>query len=109
MFEEQIARTGKAINVLGATSGDTGSAAIHGLADKEGARVFVLYPDGRISDIQQRQMTCTGSGNIFPIAIEGSFDDAQRIVKDLFEDLNFKDRELLSAVNSINLARILAH
>ena len=108
MFEEQIARTGKAINVLGATSGDTGSAAIHGLADKEGARVFVLYPDGRISDIQERQMTCTGSNNIFPIAIEGSFDDAQRIVKDLFEDLNFKERARLSAVNSINLARILA-
>ena len=108
MFEEQIARTGKAINVLGATSGDTGSAAIHGLADKEGARVFVLYPEGRISDIQERQMTCTGSDNIFPIAIEGSFDDAQRIVKDLFEDLNFKYRARLSAVNSINLARILA-
>ncbi|MEC8906740.1 MAG: threonine synthase [Verrucomicrobiota bacterium] len=108
MFEEQIARTGKVINVLGATSGDTGSAAIHGLADKEGARVFVLYPEGRISDIQERQMTCTGSDNIFPISIEGSFDDAQRIVKDLFEDLEFKGRARLSAVNSINLARILA-
>ena len=108
MFEEQIARTGQSINVLGATSGDTGSAAIHGLADKEGARVFVLYPEGRISDIQERQMTCTESDNIFPIAIEGSFDDAQRIVKDLFEDLDFKYRARLSAVNSINLARILA-
>lgn len=108
MFEEQIVRTGKAINVLGATSGDTGSAAIHGLADKEGSRVFVLYPEGRISDIQERQMTCTEADNIYPIAIEGSFDDAQRIVKDLFEDLDFKDRARLSAVNSINLARILA-
>ena len=108
MFEEQIARTGKAINVLGATSGDTGSAAIHGLADKEGARVFVLYPEGRISDIQERQMTCTGADNIYPIAIEGSFDDAQRIVKNLFEDLSFKEKARLSAVNSINLARILA-
>lgn len=108
MFEDQIDRTGESINVLGATSGDTGSAAIHGLANKEGARVFILYPEGKISNIQERQMTCTGADNIFPIAINGSFDDAQRIVKDLFEDLNFKKRARLSAVNSINLVRILA-
>ena len=66
MFEEQIALTGESINVLGATSGDTGSAAIHGLSNKKGARVFILYPEGRISDIQERQMTCTGAENIFP-------------------------------------------
>ncbi len=108
LFADQIARTGEPINVLGATSGDTGSAAIHGLADKAGARVFILYPQGRISELQERQMTCSGADNIYPVAIEGSFDDAQRIVKELFGDLEFKAAARLSAVNSINLARVLA-
>jgi len=107
-YEEQIKRTGTPINVLGATSGDTGSAAIHGLLGKEGVRIFILYPDGRIAPLQERQMTCTGAGNVFPVAIEGSFDDAQRIVKDLLGDAELKGRLHLSAVNSINLARILA-
>ena len=108
LFEDQIQRTGRPINVLGATSGDTGSAAIHGLADKEGVNVFILYPRGRVSELQERQMTCTGASNIFPIPIEGTFDDAQHIVKELFGDLEFKEKAALSAVNSINLARILA-
>lgn len=108
LFEDQIRRTGESINVLGATSGDTGSAAIHGLADKEGVNVFILYPKGRISQLQERQMTCTGAKNIYPIPIEGSFDDAQRIVKELFNDATFKRDVRLSAVNSINMARILA-
>lgn len=108
LFEEQIQRTGESINVLGATSGDTGSAAIHGLAGKEGVNVFILYPKGRISPLQERQMTCTGEDNIFPIPIEGTFDDAQRIVKDLMGNLEIKERLRLSAINSINIARILA-
>ena len=108
LFEDQISRTGMPVNVLGATSGDTGSAAINGLADKDETRVFILYPQGRISELQERQMTCTSSENIFPIAIDGSFDDAQNIVKELFGDLEFKTRANLSAVNSINLVRILA-
>jgi len=108
LFEDQIRRTGEPINVLGATSGDTGSAAIHGLANKEGVNVFILYPKGRISKEQERQMTCTGAKNIYPIPIEGTFDDAQRIVKDLFSDHEFKHQVRLSAVNSINLARVLA-
>ena len=108
LFEDQIASSRRPINVLGATSGDTGSAAIHGLANKTGVAVFILYPDGRISPLQERQMTCTGAANIFPIAITGSFDDAQRIVKELFGDLEFKAAQHLSAVNSINLARVLA-
>lgn len=108
LYEEQIARTGRPINVLGATSGDTGSAAIHGLLGKEGVRIFILYPDGRISPLQERQMSCTGADNVFPIAIDGTFDDAQRIVKDLFGDAALKEELRLSAVNSINLARILA-
>jgi threonine synthase len=108
LFEEQIERTGETINVLGATSGDTGSAAIHGLAGKKGVNVFVLYPEGRISDLQERQMTCTEADNIFPIPIKGSFDDAQAIVKELMGDLETKEKLRLSAVNSINIVRVLA-
>ncbi|MEO0414817.1 MAG: threonine synthase [Verrucomicrobiota bacterium] len=108
LFEDQIARTGKSINVLGATSGDTGSAAIHGLANKKGVNVFMLYPKGRISELQERQMTCTEADNIFPIPIEGTFDDAQKIVKDLMGDLSVKEDLSLSAVNSINVVRVLA-
>lgn len=108
LFEEQIKRTGESINVLGATSGDTGAAAIHGLAGKEGVNVFILYPKGRISKLQERQMTCTGEKNIFPIPIEGTFDDAQKIVKELMGDLELKEKLKLSAINSINIARVLA-
>ena len=108
LFEEQIERTGIPINVLGATSGDTGSAAIHGLAGKKGVNVFILYPKGRISELQERQMTCTGAGNIFPIPIDGTFDDAQAIVKELMSDLEFKEKMRLSAINSINVVRVLA-
>jgi len=108
LFEDQIRRSGTPINVLGATSGDTGAAAISGLANKQGVNVFILYPDGRISELQERQMTCTGADNIYPIPIQGSFDDAQRIIKEIFGDLDFKAKHGLSAINSINLARILA-
>ncbi len=108
LFEDQIARTGKPINVLGATSGDTGAAAIHGLANKKGVNVFILYPKGGVSPLQERQMTCTEAPNIYAIPIEGSFDDAQRIIKAVFGDLELKESAGLSAVNSINLARILA-
>ncbi|MEM9016547.1 MAG: threonine synthase [Verrucomicrobiota bacterium] len=108
LFEEQIERTGQTINVLGATSGDTGSAAIHGLAGKKGVNVFVLYPKGRISKLQERQMACTGADNIFPIPIEGTFDDAQAIVKELMGELELKEKLRLSAINSINIVRVLA-
>ncbi|GHC13002.1 threonine synthase [Cerasicoccus arenae] len=108
LYEEQIERTGDPINVLGATSGDTGSAAIHGLLGKKGVRIFILYPQGRVSMLQERQMTTTAERNVYPIAIEGSFDDAQAMVKDAFGDANLKARYSLSAINSINLARILA-
>ena len=76
--------------------------------EKKGVRVFILYPNGKISPLQERQMTCTGADNIFPMAIEGTFDDAQKSVKEIFSDLDFKLKVGLSAVNSINLARILA-
>lgn len=108
LYERQVKTTGRPITVLGATSGDTGSAAINGLLGKEGVRIFILYPDGRIAPLQERQMTCTGAANVFPIAVPGSFDDAQHIVKALFGDREFVDRVALSAVNSINIARILA-
>lgn len=107
-YEAQIARTGRPISVLGATSGDTGAAAIHGLLGKEGVQTFILYPDGRIAPLQERQMTCTGADNVFPLAIKGSFDDAQTAMKTVFEDRAFAAEVGLSAVNSINLARILA-
>ncbi len=108
LYEEQIRQTGHPLNILGATSGDTGAAAIHGLLGKRGVNIFILYPNGRISNLQERQMTCTGSENVFPLAIEGSFDDAQKALKETFEDLDFRNHFYLSAVNSINLARILA-
>ncbi len=108
LYEEQIRGSGEHINVLGATSGDTGSAAIHGLLGKDGVNIFILYPDGRVSPLQERQMTTTGADNVFPLAITGSFDDAQHIVKELFGDLDLKRQYRLSAINSINLARILA-
>ena len=107
-YEAQISRTGHPISVLGATSGDTGAAAIHGLLGKKGVRTFILYPDGRISPLQERQMACTGADDVFPLAIQGSFDDAQTALKTVFEDREFAEEVGLSAVNSINLARILA-
>ena len=108
LYERQVRLTGRPITVLGATSGDTGSAAIHGLLGKPGVRIFILYPRGRVAPLQERQMACTGADNVFPIAIPGSFDDAQRIVKDLFGDRALVTAVGLSAINSINLARILA-
>jgi threonine synthase len=108
LYEEQVRRTGQPITVLGATSGDTGSAAIHGLLGREGMTIFILYPDGRISPLQERQMACTGAPNVFPIAIRGTFDDGQHALKEIFADQGFRKKHGLSAINSINLARILA-
>lgn len=107
-YEEQIARTGKPITVLGATSGDTGAAAIHGLLGKEGVRIFILYPEGRVSPLQERQMACTGAGNVHAVAIQDTFDAAQAIVKELFQEGDFRTRNNLAAVNSINISRVLA-
>lgn len=108
LYEHQCASRGQTINVLGATSGDTGAAAIHGLLDKPGTAIFILYPDGRVAPLQERQMTCTGADNVYAMAIEGSFDDAQSALKEIFADQPFRLEQRLSAVNSINLARVLA-
>ncbi|MBL9216189.1 MAG: threonine synthase [Opitutaceae bacterium] len=108
LYQHQCERRGEGINVLGATSGDTGAAAIHGLLGKPRTAIFILYPDGRVSPLQERQMTCTGADNVHALAVDGSFDDAQRVLKEVFGDQPFAARHRLSAVNSINLARILA-
>ena len=94
--------------ILGATSGDTGAAAIEAFGGLAGTDVYILYPQGRVSDVQRRQMTTVAKANVHALAIEGTFDDCQRIVKDLFGDLAFRDAMRLSGVNSINWARILA-
>ena len=96
------------LTVIGATSGDTGSAAIDALAGREGVEVFMLHPAGRVSDVQRRQMTTVKAPNIHNIAIEGSFDDAQAMVKAMFADPDLSQRFTLSAVNSINWARLAA-
>jgi threonine synthase len=108
LYKRQVARTGKKLAVLGATSGDTGSAAIQGCMGQDGITIFILYPQGRVAPLQERQMACTGASNVFAIPVPGNFDDAQRIVKDIFSDREFSAAHNLSAVNSINIARVLA-
>lgn len=108
LFEHLLARRGGRLNILGATSGDTGSAAIYGVRGKAGIDIFILHPKGRVSPIQERQMTTVLDANVHNVAVRGTFDDGQRIVKALFNDLGFKSDYHLGAVNSINWARILA-
>ena len=108
LFERLVAESGRKLNLLVATSGDTGSAAIHGVRGRANMRIFVLHPRGRISPSQRRQMTTVSDANVFNIAVEGTFDDCQRIVKSIFGDLSFKTEHSLGAVNSINWARLLA-
>lgn len=108
LYAHQCQVRRETINVLGATSGDTGAAAIHGLLGRPGTAIFIVYPDGRVSPLQERQMTCTGADNVFALALDGTFDDAQTSLKELFGDQEFRTRHRLSAVNSINLARVLA-
>ena len=108
VFEYILARRGGRMNVLCATSGDTGSAAIAGLRQRANIGVFVLYPDGGTSELQARQMTTTTDANVHCLAIQGTFDDCQRIVKAIFNDADFKARFDLGAVNSVNWARVLA-
>ena len=108
LFAFFLSKRNHPLRILGATSGDTGSAAIHGMRGKQGVDVFMLYPKGRVSAIQERQMTTVLDSNIHNIAVEGSFDDAQGIVKAIFNDRKFKQTFHLGSVNSINWARILA-
>jgi threonine synthase len=108
LFEYYLQKTTRQLNIIAATSGDTGSAAIYGVRGKNKIRIFVMHPHGRISRTQELQMTSVVDGNVFNIAVEGTFDDCQRILKKLFEDVEFKEKYSLGAVNSINWARILA-
>jgi threonine synthase len=108
LFEHVLNRRGQHINILGATSGDTGSAAEYAMRGKRGIKVFMLSPHGRMSPFQQAQMFSLQDANIFNIAVEGVFDDAQDVVKRVSEDLAFKERYAIGAVNSINFGRIVA-
>jgi threonine synthase len=107
LFERFLQGSDRHLTVIGATSGDTGSAAIDALAGRAGVDVFMLHPLGRVSEVQRRQMTTVLSPNIHNIAIEGDFDDAQALVKAMFNDPGFSARFALSAVNSINWARLM--
>lgn len=108
LFERVLARRGRRITIVGATSGDTGSAAIEALRGRDPIEIFMLHPRGRVSQVQRRQMTTVLDGNVHNVAIEGTFDDCQDLVKGLFNDRPFRDEMALSAVNSINWARIAA-
>ena len=108
LFEYQLARTNRELNILGATSGDTGSAAEYAMRGKKGVRVFMLSPAGKMSAFQRAQMYSLQDPNIFNIAIEGLFDDCQDIVKAVSEDLKYKARQKIGTVNSINWGRISA-
>ena len=108
LFEKFLSRRDTHLTVVGATSGDTGSAAIDALAGRAKVDIFMLHPQGRISDVQRRQMTTVLSPNVYNIAIDGSFDDAQAMVKRMFGDPEFAGKFNLSAVNSINWARLMA-
>jgi threonine synthase len=108
LFDHVLAKRGERVTIVGATSGDTGSAAIEACRDRDALDVFILYPKGRISEVQRRQMTTVTSPNVHAIAIEGTFDDCQDLVKAMFADTPFRDAFSLSAVNSINWARIMA-
>ncbi|MDT8335277.1 MAG: threonine synthase [Desulfurivibrionaceae bacterium] len=108
LFEYLLKKNGGKMNILGATSGDTGSAAIYGVRGKDNINIFIIHPHKRVSRIQELQMTTVTDANVFNIALRGSFDDGQAIVKAIFNDIPFKDKYSLGAVNSINWARILA-
>lgn len=108
LFEYLLKERHEKMNIVGATSGDTGSAAIFGVRGKENINIFILHPHGRTSRIQALQMTTVPDANVFNIAVNGTFDDCQNIVKQLFSDIPFKQKHSLGAVNSINWARVLA-
>ncbi len=106
LFEAELARRREHVTIVGATSGDTGSAAIEACRDRQAIDVFILYPRGRVSEVQRRQMTTVEAANAHAIAIDGTFDDCQDLVKALFADAGLRRELNLSAVNSINWARI---
>ncbi|HEY9078445.1 threonine synthase [Magnetovibrio sp.] len=108
MFDHVLTKRGAKLTIVGATSGDTGSAAIEACRDRDNIEIFILHPSGKVSEVQRRQMSTVLSDNVHNIALKGNFDDCQNTVKALFADEKFRDDVNLSAVNSINWARIMA-
>lgn len=108
LMDHVLAERGQRATIVGATSGDTGGAAIEAFAGRDRTDIFILFPHGKVSPVQQRQMTTSTAVNVHALAIEGNFDDCQGLVKDMFNDHAFRDRVGLSGVNSINWARIMA-
>lgn len=108
LFELVLQKRGQRITIAGATSGDTGSAAMEAVRDRAGIDIFILFPDQRVSEVQRRQMTTIASTNVHALAVKGTFDDCQDLVKAMFADDDFRTKVSLSAVNSINWARIMA-
>ena len=108
LFDHVLALRNERVFIIGATSGDTGSAAIDGVKNCDRVTIFIMHPAGRTSDVQRRQMTTVLEPNVFNLAVEGTFDDCQDLVKELFSDEVFRDEMHLSAVNSINWARVMA-
>ncbi len=108
LFDRALGRRGERITIVGATSGDTGPAAIAGCAGRANMDVYILFPQGRVSEVQRRQMTTVEAGNVHCIAIEGTFDDCQALVKAMFNDAAFRKRIAMAAVNSINWVRVMA-
>ncbi|MDR0253768.1 MAG: threonine synthase [Brucellaceae bacterium] len=107
MMDYTLAQRGQRATIVGATSGDTGGAAIEAFAGRDNTDIFILFPHGRVSPVQQRQMTSSAASNVHALSIDGNFDDCQNLVKGMFNDLNFRDTLSLSGVNSINWARIM--
>lgn len=108
LMDYVLAERGERATIVGATSGDTGGAAIDAFAGRERTDIFILFPHGKVSPVQQRQMTTSKASNVHAIAVKGNFDDCQNLVKGMFNDAAFRDRVRLSGVNSINWARIMA-
>jgi threonine synthase len=108
LFDHVLKTKGERVTIIGATSGDTGAAAIEACRDRDAIEIFMLHPQGRVTEVQRRQMTTVASENVHNIAIEGTFDDCQDLVKAMFNDQDMRDRLRLSAVNSINWARIMS-
>ena len=108
LYEYYLSKNKKKINIVVATSGDTGAAAINAIKGKSNLNIFVLHPNNKISSVQRKIMTTVEEKNVFNIAIEGNFDDCQNIVKSMFADLEFSKSINMSGVNSINWARIIA-
>lgn len=108
LFDHVLTRRNERVTIVGATSGDTGSAAIEACKDRDAIDIVILHPAGRVSEVQRRQMTTVAAANVHNVAIEGTFDDCQDLVKACFNDMPFRDEVRLSAVNSINWARIMA-